>query len=241
MELWLDNLLTQPAEAILLIALLLGGALIAGYTLRTGVPPMPTSRMVRHAMLDALPARVGGVIYELGSGWGGMAVALAERYPNNRVIGIELSPLPWAWSRLRLTVRPRPNLTFRRADFLKLPLGDAGAVTFYLMIGAMIPLAAKLRGELTPGAVIVSNAFALRDGSRMRSSPWPIPVPPGSIDTAPVKPWHARRRVTETVIAIREKTRDEHHRDHRIGQRRGVPLPGADRQRRAGSRSRPST
>ena len=30
------------------------------------------------------------------------------------------------------------------------------------MIGAMIPLAAKLRGELTPGAVIVSNAFALR-------------------------------------------------------------------------------
>lgn len=162
MEPWLTNLLNQPAQAILLIGLLLGGALILVYAVRTGVPPMPTGPTVRRAMFDFLPDRVDGVVYDLGSGWGGMAVALAERYPDNRVIGIELSPLPWLWSRLRLGLQPRPNLTFKRADFLKQPLGDAGALTCYLMIGAMTPLAAKLARELKPGAVIVSNAFALR-------------------------------------------------------------------------------
>lgn len=159
---WLANLLNQPAQAILLIALMLGGVLILIYAVRTGVPPMPTGPTVRRAMFDFLPGRVDGVVYDLGSGWGGMAIALAERYPDNRVVGIELSPLPWLWSRLRLAIRPRPNLTFQRANFLKQPLDDAGAITCYLMIGAMTPLAAKLKKELKPGSVIVSHAFALR-------------------------------------------------------------------------------
>ncbi|NQW10426.1 MAG: class I SAM-dependent methyltransferase [Alphaproteobacteria bacterium] len=158
---WFTNLLAQPAEGVILIALLLGGGLILGYAIRTGVPPMPTGPTVRRAMFDFLPERVDGTVYDLGSGWGGVAVALADRYPGNPVIGIELSPLPWLWSRLRLALRPRPNLIFRRGDFLTMPLGDAGAITCYLMIGAMTRLAVKLSDELEPGTVVVSHAFAL--------------------------------------------------------------------------------
>ncbi len=158
-------------EAILLIVLLTGILLIAGYSLRIGVPPMSSSRAAREAVIALLPETIDGPIVDLGSGWGALTEALADRFPNNQVIGYELSPIPWAVSRLRLLIRRRPNLTYRRRDFLRVDLSHARAVTCYLMIDAMKPLAGKLRTELKPGAVIVCNAFALRGWEPERALP----------------------------------------------------------------------
>ena len=149
------------AEAVVLIALLAVGLAVVAYTLRTGVPPMPTSAGTRAAMLRLLPARVEGTVYDLGSGWGGLALRLADRYPANPVVGIELSPVPYLFARARHRLRPRPNLTYRRADLLAEPLGDAGAAVCYLMPSVMRRLAPKLAAEWRPGAVLVAYAFAL--------------------------------------------------------------------------------
>lgn len=149
------------AEALVLIALLAGGLVILAYALRTGVPPMPSGAGTRAAMLRLLPDRVDGTLYDLGSGWGGLAFALARRYPANQVVGIELSPLPWAFARTMLALRRCPNLRFRRTDFMAVPLGDAGAVTCYLIPGAMQRLAPKLAAELRPGVPVVSYSFAI--------------------------------------------------------------------------------
>lgn len=139
-------------------------------TLATGSPPGPTSPVLRRAILEVLPARLpapqppslpGGTVYELGSGWGGLAFALARHYPDHPVIGIEASVLPWAVSRLRLLVRPQKNLSFRRADFHGADLSGASLVTCYLMPDAMPKLAAKLDAELKPGALVLANTFAL--------------------------------------------------------------------------------
>ena len=161
----------SPMEVILLLILLTGVLLIAGYSLRTGVPPMSSSPAARQAVLALLPERVDGPIADLGSGWGALAEALADRYPQNPVIGYELSPIPYAVAWIRLRLRPRPNLRYRRADFLREDLGEFRAVTCYLMIPAMKPLAAKLRDELRPGSVIVCNAFALRGWEPDRAIP----------------------------------------------------------------------
>jgi hypothetical protein len=150
-------------EGALLIVLLLGIAVIAIYAIRVGVPPMPSNRSARDAMLQLLPERVDGTVYDLGSAWGGLAFDLAQKYPDNPVVGIELSPIPYLASRLRALVIRRPNLTFRRANFLKVDLSDAGALTCYLMIWAMRKLEPKLRAELNPGAVVISHAFAFVD------------------------------------------------------------------------------
>lgn len=149
------------AEALVLIALLSLGLLILAYTLRTGVPPMPTSPGTRAVILRTLPARIDGTIYDLGSGWGGLALALAERYPHNRVVGIELSPLPWLFASAMLLLRRRPNLSFRRRNLLDEPLSGAGAVVCYLMPRVMRKLDRKLAAELRHGAVIVAYSFAL--------------------------------------------------------------------------------
>ncbi|MEQ8394880.1 class I SAM-dependent methyltransferase [Thalassobaculum sp.] len=161
---WIDGIIGEatvsPFEAVLLVVMLAGTLLIVFYAIRTGVPPQSSGRAARQAVLHLLPDEIEGPIVDLGSGWGALVEDLAARYPDNRVVGYELSPIPYWISLLRLRLKPRPNAEYRRADFLKADLSAFHAATCYLMIGAMKPLATKLN-ELPDGAVIVSNAFSL--------------------------------------------------------------------------------
>ena len=148
-------------------AVLVAMALIFISTLATGASPMPTSSVVRETMLAALPAEIDGPIYELGAGWGGLAVALAGRYPASPVRGFEVSILPWAYSRARLWVprllgRGRPNLSFQLKNFHRADLSQAALVVCFLTPPIMEKLKPKLEAELRPGALVVSNTFAFR-------------------------------------------------------------------------------
>lgn len=153
-------------EIVVLAIVLLMIALIFASTVMTGISPVPTSPRVRRTMMAALPGRLPGKpdakVYELGSGWGGMAFALARRYPDHPVIGFEVSVLPWAFSRLRLIVQPQPNLRLNWTNFAAADLSDAGLVVCYLFPAAMQELAVKFERELQPGALVLSNTFAIR-------------------------------------------------------------------------------
>lgn len=155
---------------LLLLVLLLGAMLsIVFYSLRIGISPMPTTAKVRRHMLSLLPETQEGLLLELGSGWGTLAFALADHCPRARVVGFELSPLPYAFARLRLRLAPRPNLHFVRGDFFHAPFPEASAIVCYVHREAMRRLAARLRDELPPGARIVSNTFALRGWTPSRT------------------------------------------------------------------------
>lgn len=154
----------DPLDLATLAVLLLAGLSILAWTLITGVPPMPTPRPVRRAMLDMIPARTRpAVVHELGCGWGHLAFALARRYPEARVVAWELSPLPWAVARLLSPLARHRNLRVRYGNFMKHDLGEADLVACYLMPGSMPRLQAKLAAELKPGAVVVSGCFAMPD------------------------------------------------------------------------------
>ena len=155
---------------LLLLALLLAGMLsIVFYTLRTGISPMPTSGKVRRELLSLLPETLEGTLLELGSGWGTLAFALADHCPRARVVAFELSPLPYAFSRLRQRLAPRPNLQLVREDFLRASFSGASAVVCYLYPGAMRRLAPTLSVELAPGTRILSHTFALRGWKPLRT------------------------------------------------------------------------
>jgi len=148
-----------------LVSVLAAFALLLAYTIRTGISPVPTTPRVAAEIFEScppeslIPAESGGAVYELGSGWGHLALALAQRFPERAVVGYELSPLPWLVSRLLLRLRPRPNLVLRRADFWAAELGDAALIVCYLYPGAMRRLREKFERELPKGALVVSNAF----------------------------------------------------------------------------------
>jgi len=143
--------------AIVLAAIL---ALLV-HTAITGISPVPTTPRVAAAMLALARPGIDGAIFELGSGWGALAFALAKRFPDRRVIAYELSPLPWLISRLRNSLAPAPNLTIHRADFHQAPLAEAALVCCYLYPGAMARLRPKFEAELGPGAAVISNSFAV--------------------------------------------------------------------------------
>lgn len=150
------------SDAISLIVMLLAGLLILIYTLITGVPPMPSHRRVVPVMFEMIPETLSPrVAYDLGCGWGQLAFRLAGRYPEAKVIGIELSPLPWLFCRLRKLVQRRPNLEIRYGNFLNQPLANADLILCYLMINAMKRLKTKLDREANHGTVVISNSFAM--------------------------------------------------------------------------------
>ncbi len=137
-------------------------ALMFAFTLISGSPPTPTSPRVRRAFLALLPRRLPvGDVYELGAGWGGNAIALAAAFPDRAVKGIELSPLPWLVTRLRLLFRPRKNLEFKRGNFMVQNLSDAALVVCYVGGAQMVQLQPKLAAEMAPGALVLTHTFAL--------------------------------------------------------------------------------
>jgi len=124
-----------------------------------GIGPVPTSRAVRAVMLELVPADATGTVYELGSGWGGLARALARRCAGAQVVAVEASLVPWAFSALVQRVSPLSNLRIVRGDFFEQPLGDADVLVCYLFTGGMQALAERVK--LKPGAVLVTSTFAL--------------------------------------------------------------------------------
>ena len=148
-------------EVTVLVLSLTAIALILAYTLITGMPPMATAPKVKRVLLDAVPSDLSGTIFELGSGWGTLAFPLARRHPGCRIVGVELSPLPWLASRLWQILARLPNLTLSRADFFKVPLGEADLVVCYVQTDCMEKLRAKFEAELPPGAHVLSNTFAV--------------------------------------------------------------------------------
>lgn len=132
------------------------------WTLWTGISPMPTSQKVKSHLMKILPAHLPqGKIYELGSGWGTLAIPLAKKYPHHEVVGYELSLFPYLLSKAISKILRINNLTFKRKNFLLEPLDEAQLVVCYLYPKAMNELNLKLTKKLKPRAWVISHTFAV--------------------------------------------------------------------------------
>ena len=128
---------------------------------RTGISPMPSSRRAVQQVLQFVAPPRPGSIYELGAGWGSLAIPLARAFPDRRIIAYELSTIPWLFLLLRVRVSGLNNIEVVRRDFFRDDLGKAAVVVCYLYPGSMVQLSTELQSELIPGTVVVSNTFAL--------------------------------------------------------------------------------
>ncbi|MFT5592835.1 MAG: hypothetical protein ACI8SR_001201 [Oceanicoccus sp.] len=133
-------------------------------TVRLGISPMPSSRQARQAMLrfcEEIADETAGPIYELGSGWGNMVVALAKRYPQRTIIAYELSMLPWLVSVLWVKVLGLRNVQVRRQNFLHADLSDAAVMVCYLYPKGMLNIKDKLNRQAGKVEYVISHHFAL--------------------------------------------------------------------------------
>ncbi len=211
-----SDLLVPVLSALALLVVLAAGSVIF-HSIRCGISPMPSSPAAARAVIGLLredrsspaagaaPAAAGESgcrILELGSGWGNLVLALSAAFPECRISGMEISPVPFAVScaaaaavRLRAGCR---RIDLRRGDFSALPLGEADAVVCYLFPVAMERLSHRFRRELSPGTKVVSIAFALpgwipertiRLDDLFRTPVYRYRVPPGArLDTPAAAP-----------------------------------------------------
>lgn len=148
---------------------------------RNGITPMPSSRraavlMVRCAAEEVArlnsehrPGQAVAVarkpiyIIEAGSGWGGVAIALARRIPEAQVVGYENSPLPFLFSACRARLNGCSRVRFRFGDYRKADLSHADIIVAYLFPKGMCDLAQLIESESTKRKppTIISNTFAL--------------------------------------------------------------------------------
>ncbi|MGA7806058.1 SAM-dependent methyltransferase [Bradyrhizobium sp.] len=178
--------LLSTLAVLLVAALCLSILIVQGLT---GVPPLSsnsTETAAVVALLRQAGLAEGAVVYELGSGWGSLVIALARAFPKAEIRGIEMSPLPYWVSRFR--ARTMPNVLLRRGNFHDHDLGDAQAVTCYLMIKPMPKLAALLDRTLRPGTAVVSLSFWFRDRQAAATL-----ESPGRLGAAALYYWPARR------------------------------------------------
>lgn len=182
-------MLDIPSLVVMLIAVSLCLSLLI-FQIITGVPPMSSSASEAAdvvALLKQASLPKQAIVYELGSGWGSLVIALARAFPDAQIRGIETSPLPYWVARFR--TRKMPNVFLQRRNFHECDLQDAHAVTCYLMIKPMPKLAALLDRMLKPGTPVVSLTFwfrerqvaAVREGPGLRGAAalyfWPAHNP----------------------------------------------------------------
>ena len=119
---------------------------------------MPSSaRAIREVrkILETLEFKPHETIYDCGSGFGHIALLLAKRYPEVKVVGYELAWIPYLFSKMISFFVS--NLTIERKDFLKEDLSQAAFIYTYLYPAMMQQIANRLQWN----GYLLSFNFAL--------------------------------------------------------------------------------
>ncbi|PIW28352.1 MAG: hypothetical protein COW30_07675 [Rhodospirillales bacterium CG15_BIG_FIL_POST_REV_8_21_14_020_66_15] len=149
----------MPAEQVILIIVLVFVILTTGYSVFTGISPVPSSptsyAKIEEILLDEGVTRV----VDLGAGWGCLLMPLAAAMPEVQFLGYELSPFPLVFARLRGALFRRRNVRIERQDLRKTSFQGADAVICYLYSELLEKLRPNLERDLKPGTIVVSNVF----------------------------------------------------------------------------------
>jgi len=137
--------------AFMLLALTSFGALVSR------VPLYLSSRQAMAAIAAEVPADRPARVLDLGCGLGGVLAHLARVRPRAELYGVDAAPLPWLISRIRLGKRAR----IRLGSLWDENLADYDVVYAYLSPAPMPKLWQKVRAEMRPGSLFISNSFAV--------------------------------------------------------------------------------
>ncbi len=113
---------------------------------------MPSSLKVRRALTSVLPEHYEGTITDLGSGFGHMLYFFKKRYPKAKIIGYEMSFIPYWVSKLLFW--NSKHVMIQRKDFSKEKISP-GLCYIYLFSKGM----RNLDLSLLKGSFVVSNTF----------------------------------------------------------------------------------
>lgn len=143
---------------LLLQLLLAGFFLFLCLAFVTGGPFVPSTKKAVDAMVTLAKIRPGQTVIDVGSGDGRVLFAAAKQ--GAFAVGIEINPYLVRFTQLKAFFGPyRGRIRVRWQNLWTADLTSADVVFVYLIPWRMEDLAAKLKRELKPTAIVVSNSF----------------------------------------------------------------------------------
>lgn len=121
------------------------------------VPLYLSGRETVAVLADLLSTLPAGRFVDLGAGVGSTLLPLARAFPTWRFLGCENAPVTWLIGDLRC--RGRTNIDWRWGDLWQTPLGETDLAYAFLSPAPMADLWDKVRREMRPGSLFVSNSF----------------------------------------------------------------------------------
>jgi hypothetical protein len=135
-------------------------------TFRSQVPLYLSSKKVWQTLEELLPPTEQGKIFsfmDIGSGMGGVLTHLAEARPDGRYYGVENAPLPYLLSLLRIKLGQYRNCHVLWGSLWACDLAPYDVVFAYLSPVPMEQLWHKVKNEMRPGTLFISNSFAVAE------------------------------------------------------------------------------
>jgi hypothetical protein len=133
-------------------------------TFRSQVPLYLSSKRVWQTLEELLPPIEAGknfTFMDIGSGMGGVLTHLVNARPDGRYFGVEIAPLPYYLSKLRIKLGKYPHCHVRWGSLWDCDLAQYDVVFAYLSPVPMEQLWQKVNSEMRSGTLFVSNSFAV--------------------------------------------------------------------------------
>lgn len=130
-------------------------------TFRTRVPLFLSNRTTVYRFAARFSEHQEIKVLDVGSGTGSFIQRLAQLRPDWQITGCELAPAPFLISRWR--ARHTANLDVRRQDFWAHSFAPYDMVYAFLSPAPMTALWRKVRQEMRPGTLLISNSFEVPD------------------------------------------------------------------------------
>lgn len=137
-------------------------------TFHTQVPLYLSSKRVWQTLEELLPqvhSVHGFKFIDIGSGTGGVPRYLSKVRSDGQFTGIESAPLPYWISKLLLNLSGRSNCRIIWGSFWAHDLAEYDVVYAYLSPVPMAKLWEKIRREMRPGSLFISNTFVVPEYS----------------------------------------------------------------------------
>lgn len=124
----------------------------------TGGPFVPSSMKSVRAMVRLARLQTGQTIIDVGSGDGRVLFESAKYGAN--AVGIELNPYLVLFTRIKAALgQYKRNIKVYCKNLWRTDLSQADVVFVYLIPWKMDDLALKLKREIKPGSLVISNSF----------------------------------------------------------------------------------
>lgn len=141
------------------------------------VPLYLSNKQTVARLAELLAERPPGRFLDLGAGLGSTTVPLAELLPDSHFTGYENAPLTWLLG--HLFSFGHPNIRWRWDDLWQADLADYDVVYAFLSPVPMPRLWEKVKAEMQPGSLFISNSFPV---------PGEVPTQVIEIDCTPPRP-----------------------------------------------------